>query len=371
MQSYKIYPYFSKNKYEMTEEREIAGFVLPLAAGIALCNTFSDKFIQHWLSFLSLSLIGLCMVLAHIYKGKNKIQIVLCIYMAFFLGIFCMSTCKSQIPETVKNTSLSIVWIQDKLPFKNETTSGIISAFITGDKSGLDKSTKDIFRKSGASHLLALSGLHLGMIYLIIQKTLAILGKSIFARWIRYILLVLSTGLYTYLTGASPSLVRAFLFILLRETSILVCRPQASGQILMAALTIQLLIKPSSLFSLGFQLSYLAVLGITYIYPRLKRCWQEDPNERTSWMGRLWNSACLVISCQITTAPLAWIKFGSFPSHFLIANILAIPLAGIIMPMALLCITLNCIGFCPEVIVDMTERMTSALLNILSIISHM
>ena len=90
--------------------------------------------------------------------------------------------------------------------------------------------------------------------------------------------------------------------------------------------------------SVGFQLSYAAMAGIAFIYPRLKESWPGNPMDdgrMTKAVRWVWNSAAMSISCQITTAPLVWVHFHSFPQHFLLTNLLALPLTGLIIPVGI------------------------------------
>ncbi len=369
MQSYKNSLYFSKNEYEMTEEREIAGFVLPLAAGIAACSTITSTFPSAGAGISGLLLAFVLLWIGWKHRCDRGPVLVASAAAAFFTGLFLFSTWSmSHILHPFEFPSIrgSI-----DLNFPHEETNGLLNALITGNKSELSKNTISAFRNSGAAHLLALSGLHLGLLYAILQKLLLLLGRSLTARRIRWFLLLLLAGSYTLATGASPSLVRAFLFIVLNETSRLTGRPQRTAQILMSALTLQLLLTPAALLTTGFQLSYLAVGGIIYIYPLLERCWPDPEDEDRSWMRKVWKSACLSISCQLTTSPLAWIRFGSMPEHFLLTNLLAIPLTGLLIPIALLTIILEASGCCPDFLLLTVDRLASALIRLLELISVM
>ena len=105
----------------------------------------------------------------------------------------------------------------DALPFRNPDTAPLLKAFLTADRSGLDDATVASFRASGASHLLALSGLHMGIIYLLLDKFTKPWGGSQAAAIVRFVLFGLGGGFFTLMTGASPSIVRAYLFILIGE----------------------------------------------------------------------------------------------------------------------------------------------------------
>ena len=157
----------------------------------------------------------------------------------------------------------------DSTPFPSESTAPLLKAFLTGDRSGLSRKTVQVFRGSGGAHLLALSGLHIGILYLFLSRLLWPLGNSPRARGIRYVLTVLAAALFTLLTGASPSIVRAFLFIFINETARLTGRPRNALRVLSTALLVQLVLDPSAITSVGFQLSYLAMAGIFILYPRL------------------------------------------------------------------------------------------------------
>ena len=108
----------------------------------------------------------------------------------------------------------------DALPFRDVGTPALLKALLTGDRSGLSRETVAAFRASGASHVLALSGLHIGIIYLIFDRLTRVLGRSPAARHIRFWLIVLGAGFFTLMTGAGASIVRAFLFITINETQI-------------------------------------------------------------------------------------------------------------------------------------------------------
>lgn len=260
------------------------------------------------------------------------------------------------------------------IPYRNEDSAALVKALLTGDRSSLSRGTVSIFRDSGASHILALSGLHLGFIYILVNRMLAPMGNSIPARRCRCACIIAAAGFYTLMTGAGPSIVRAFLFICIRELSKLDSqRIQSPARTLMLCLTVQLAISPQVITSLGFQLSYLAMCGIMTLLP-VMQSWYPEPESR---FGRLdpirfiWNSAALSISCQAFTAPLTWLTFHTFPSHFLITNIIAMPLTAAIMPVTILTITLCAAGMCPDILIQADERLLGMLTGVLEIICSM
>lgn len=294
----------------------------------------------------------------------------------FLLGLFC-SLCSSF--ETIRGGSLledfalrAVERLRahiDAQAFPSEETAPLLKAFLTGDRSGLSREEVAVFRGSGASHLLALSGLHIGIIYLIFDKLTWLMGHSPLARRLRYVVIILLAGFFTLMTGASPSIVRAFLFIFISETLRLAGRERKASRVLCLALFIQLVLSPDSIRSVGFQLSYLAMAGIFLLYPYMEKWYPKglkyDP---LRW---IWKSAALTISCQAFTAPLAWYRFHSFPKHFLLTNLIALPLTSLLMGSAILTLVLGAFVPCPEILLRTTDFLSTTLFRVLEIISGM
>ena len=257
----------------------------------------------------------------------------------------------------------------DRLPFEDAETGALVKALTTGDRSGLSRETTAAFRQSGASHILALSGLHLGILYAFLSFLGGAAGGHPVARGLRFALITGLSGAYVLMTGASPSLVRAFLFILLGETARLTRRRTSLTGSLCGALTLQLAFHPGAILSTGFQLSYLAMAGIALVYPPLKRLYPEG--RRWSPMRTLWNAAALAIACQLTTAPLVWFRFHTFPRYFLLTNLLALPLTTLLMGTAGVTLLFSVLGWCPEILIKATELIVRSLIHTLTVIATM
>lgn len=301
----------------------------------------------------------------------------------FTLGIFCYlsydcaAACLT-VPEhgimVFPERCLSLLQTRIRsLPFRRESTSSLVCALLTGDRSSLSPGHVEAFRTSGASHILALSGLHLGVIYLVIKKALSIIGNSRPARAVRGTIIVAFSGFYTLMTGAGPSIVRAFLFILLNEISSLSPeRRRSLPRTLFSALTIQLALKPTVISSLGFQLSYLAMSGIMFVYPHLSSWYPDDGMLKgMNPLKKLWDSTALTVSCQILTAPLVWMKFHTFPKYFIITNLIALPMTSAVMSVSVAVICLSSLGICPGILIRADEFLVQGLLFALECISAM
>ncbi len=251
----------------------------------------------------------------------------------------------------------------DSIPFRGINTATVLKAFLLGDRSGLTRDTVALFRSAGASHLLALSGLHIGILYSLLSGLLSAIGRSRGARLVRFGATVAAGAFYMVMTGAGPSIVRAFLFILIREGMLLAGRRAPLSGILQAALLIQLTLTPWVIRSVGFQLSYLAVAGIALLYPSLSGIYPDSP------LKRVWDAAMLTLSCQVFTAPLVWYRFGSLPGLFLICNLVAVPLTTLIIFAALGTITAAAAGLFPTAAIFVTDSLVGALLKILSLVA--
>ena len=145
-------------------------------------------------------------------------------------------------------------------------------------------------------------------------------------------------------------------------------------KVMTAALLIHLTISPSSITEVGFQLSYAAIVGIAYIFPWLQGFWpgnRKEDSALTKCTRWIWDSASMSISCQITTGPLAYMYFGTFPTQFIMTNMIALPLTGLIIPMALITLTTCSLGWDIQVLINGTEWLITLLCEALDLLSTM
>lgn len=369
----------------MKEERDFAGFVLAFAIGVFIATGSSqDDYVRISASsslFLGASVMTVIALMRNSETGYAKVPSGLLTYAAgFFCGGFTgahgmladtgMTDMLSWLEELGDRTGMAI----DMVCFSDRKINSIIKALITGDRNDIPETVTEAFRDSGASHILALSGFHLGIVYGIISKMLSWTGGTRKAKIFRSLAVILSCTLYTFSTGAGASISRALIFIILRETAIMTHRSTSTSSILLSAMLIQLTLKPSDIRSVSFQLSYAAMAGIAWIFPYLNSFWPESKKDETKqWplLRKVWSSAALSVSCQLTTGTIAWFYFDSFPRHFLLTNLIAIPLTGIIIPLSLMTLILDTADMCPDLLVSVTEILVTSLSRSLEIIASM
>lgn len=210
----------------------------------------------------------------------------------------------------------------------NGTNLALLNALVLGERKGIDRELNEKFIRSGAIHLLAVSGLHVGIVFLLLNFILSLFLKStsIFK-------LVLSVGFlffYAFITGFSPSVTRAVVMFSLIQTGIVYARHINIYNILCVSAFVILLWNPMFLFHAGFWLSHLAVAGIVAFYPIING-WLNFSFIGWRW---IWSLISVAIAAQITTIPLSLWLFGAFPSYFLLSNLFLLPLIAPILIMA-------------------------------------
>lgn len=210
---------------------------------------------------------------------------------------------------------------------------GIALALVLGIKNELDDDIRAAYAAAGAMHVLAVSGLHVGIIYLVIAFLLQPLERrGVWGKVIKALLCLLALWSYALLTGMSASVMRAatmFSFIIVANA---IRRQTNIYNTIAASAFFLLMYDPMLLLSVGFQLSYLAVLGIVYLQPKIYR-WI-TPNSK--WLDWLWGLTAVSIAAQLATFPLGLYYFQQFPVYFWLSNILVIPAAYTILTLGLL-----------------------------------
>lgn len=211
---------------------------------------------------------------------------------------------------------------------KDEESYQIAVALILGYRTVMEQELVQTFSNTGTIHVLSVSGMHVGIVFIVFMWLLTQVGGNRALNLLRIVILLCAIWTYTILTGMAPSILRAaimlsfFLIAKSMQREVNMLNTMASSAFLL------LLLQPSMLFDIGFQLSYCAVLGIVLFFPLFKRISIFEDSR----LGRIvWDSVSISLSAQIMTAPFSLFYFGQFPNYFLVANLLVILPVTLIM----------------------------------------
>lgn len=216
----------------------------------------------------------------------------------------------------------------------NSEAYGIVAAMTLGDKSELDASLKDVYARVGAAHVLALSGMHLMLIYAIVSLCVG------WWRWrtLSQVLTVLAIWAFAFLVGLSPSVVRSAFMITVYALLALGSRERMSINTLAFTAIVMLIVNPLALYDVGFQLSFMAVLAIVLTSPLFAQVVPPHILQRHRRLRALWGMTTVSLAAQLGTAPLVAYYFGQLPTYFLLSNYLIIPLTTLTLYLSLACI---------------------------------
>lgn len=206
------------------------------------------------------------------------------------------------------------------------TNAPLIRAILLGDKSDLNVETKRSFSTAGAMHLLAVSGMHVGLIVLLLLGVFKVLfmyrGKVA-----TYFLILILLWFYAFLAGFSASVVRAVVMFTVLLLAMSTNKNYQPVNALSIAGFFILLWDPVAIFDIGFQLSFLAMLGIFSVYPLLEK----GLNFKSKWLNTAWQGTAIGLAAQVFTIPVSLFYFHQFPNYFILTNLAIILFAGVIV----------------------------------------
>ena len=204
---------------------------------------------------------------------------------------------------------------------------GVASALLLGSKEYLDDEVRSSYAGTGLMHILAVSGLHVAFIMGLLDVLLKRLKKYKYGSYLRLVLMVVGLWAYAFLTGLSPSVMRAVTMLCFAQTSEIFRRKKLIYNTLGASAFLLLAINPLLVFSVSFQLSYIAVLGIVYFQPKIYRIFEFN----NRFLNYFWGLTSVSLAAQLATFPLGLYYFHQFPNYFLISNILVLPLVQLML----------------------------------------
>ena len=242
--------------------------------------------------------------------------------------------------------------------------AAIARALIIGERDGIDQELRSYFLATGAMHILAVSGMHIGLLILALLKVLAL-----FSRWVSrkqaLLLVVLIVWYYAILTGLSASVLRSVFMFSVLLLSQLSGRQISNLNALFFSAFCLLLYDPLYLFDLGFQLSYLAMLGI-YLYDELIKNWMVF---KWRFVQQLWDGTALGLAATLTTLPLSLYHFHLYPNYAQIANLCLMSLSSFILILGMFFPLLQALPFVDHLSAFVLETCIQWMLHIMRFFS--
>ena len=369
----------------------LMSFSLVLTAGIITAKYSYDYLsMRHWLaiSILPWSIAACCYMMIQLIRRHNPSSRIIdklihyqCLNL--YLCIFCLGSCITTHHIDHLNAPVQIKAYQSLSSFERtilkaqdfrqqaeqqlhtlhigEQDFAVIAAMAMGDKSALSQETKEAYSISGTSHILAVSGLHIGIIF---QLIILLLGGKRRSK----LTIILSTTIvwaYVIFIGFPASAVRAATMLSIYSMVLLSLRPDPTLNTLALAYIIMVLVNPFNIFDIGFQMSFLAVGSILLFYP-LFFCLLSS---HSNIIRAIWGLFCVSLAAQIGTLPLIVFYFGRISCYSLITSFIAIPAATLILYLCVLLFILSPLTYI-SFLASPAEGLMQLVINVLTSITQ-
>lgn len=214
---------------------------------------------------------------------------------------------------------------------------GVASALLLGYKDFITPEVTQAFAASGALHVLSVSGLHVGMVYVVLSRFLFFLKRNHRTRLFQTFLIVILIWIYACLTGLSPSVLRASAMFSMMALGRQFSKRPNMFNIIGASALLLMIFNPYIMTEVGFKLSYLAVIGIVYLHPIIVK-WFSFKNKL---LQSTWEITAVSIAAQATTFPLGLYYFHQFPNLFVVSNLVVIPAGWLLINSGILLFLLS------------------------------
>ncbi|SDL69243.1 competence protein ComEC [Daejeonella rubra] len=209
----------------------------------------------------------------------------------------------------------------------DQEASSLASTLILGYRADLNKDLIEAYSKTGTMHILSVSGMHVGIVFLVLSFLLKPMNRTRKLILIRAIIIITLIWFYSLLTGFSPSVCRSALMLSFVVLGKAMNKNQNTYNLIAISAFFLLLYDPYYLFDVGFQLSYLAVTGLVYFHPIIYNAFYI----KNKLLDHVWSYCALSIAAQLATFPLSLYYFHQFPMYFLISNLLIVLPVAVIM----------------------------------------
>ncbi|MDX8554358.1 ComEC family competence protein [Tenacibaculum sp. 1B UA] len=278
--------------------------------------------------------------------------------------------------KQLENTNFSLVGLSanirekvqaslKKYHFSNNEFA-VINALLLGQRQEISKDLLESYTNAGAIHILAISGLHIGILLLLLSYLFKPIEKLPYGVLIKTVCIVLFLWSFAFIAGLSASVVRAvtmFTFVAIGQSF---KRKKIIEYSLISSMLFLLLIKPMFLFDVGFQLSYLAVFGIVWVQPLLYNLW----NPKFWLLDKGWSLFTVSVAAQVGILPISLYYFHQFPGLFIVSNLIIIPFLSSILLLGIVVILLAVLNSLPQFIADVYGSIISLMNRFVDWVSH-
>ena len=346
----------NRMRSNVSEKAPLVKIAVSLMAGIVLAKYLVVPFAL----FPLLVVVVLSAFCLWRYEHLQSAAIVLCFVV---LGALLMQRSQQKSPQPSRLDRSKTYFLEQRAKLLDRLSESgvdgsvyaVVAAMALGDKSQLTRELKDTYAVSGASHILALSGLHLGILYTL----LSLLFSR--RRWqvLSQVVIIVCIWLFVFLVGMSASVVRSAVMFTVYALLSLGHRDKMSVNTLAFAAIVMLLLNPKSLFDAGFQMSFMAVLAILLFYPLFESVWSQPflfDHRIFKW---LWTMLAVSCAAQIGVAPLIAYYFGRFSNYFLLTNLVVVPAATLILYLSLLVLLIPSLAYLLIYIVEALNHLLS------------
>ena len=252
-----------------------------------------------------------------------------------------------------------------KFNFKTEELA-VISALLLGQRQDISKELLTDYAGAGAIHILAVSGLHVGIILLILSFLFKPLEKLKNGKYLKAFCIVLLLWMFAFIAGLSASVVRAVTMFTFLAVGQSFQRKKVVVFSLISSMLFMLIIKPIFLFDVGFQLSYLAVFGIIWVQPKLVTVYKP----KFLIDKKIWQLCTVSIAAQVGILPLSIYYFHQFPGLFVVSNLVIIPFLGAILIGGIVVIAMSLLDILPQFLGDIYGFVISLMNGFVRWVSH-
>lgn len=235
-------------------------------------------------------------------------------------------------------------WMIQKIDMQivDKEASGFAKALLIGVKSDIDKNIIKAYTQLGIIHIIAISGMHLDIIFKNLVYVTGHLPRKMFWRLLELVIVLITVWIYTFIAFASPSVVRASIFFSLFFIGTFFNQPKYTLNCIAGGILVILFFDLHAIYHIGLQLSYAAVIGIHLFYPVFYKMLPMD-NPILNWM---WSNLCMTLSAQLTTLPILLFHFHQTSTLVIISNFIMVPLTTILLYALIVLVMIpNQVGF--------------------------